>query len=644
MKRYTIILSLVVLCSFFTHTVDAASLIIKGTAESEAKGITVLVLDKGADVSDHDKTDVVYINQSEINSDGTFTLTLPYLNTEGYDFYSNMKINITEDTSGLLDVAYVSASGSDSGDGSSARPFATLSKACNALNRNGKIIVKDSATYVEASKKITVEGETNAAVLMLGSEINLKNDLTLTNITLNGSSTIYANGYALTVENSVSGTERLNVYGGGKSKNISGNTNITLLGGKYKNIYGGCYNGQVLGDSYVILGGTANSGDDIDDANTSTWSPCMVYGGGNNGAVSGKTNITIKDNAVARYLIGSGTGSGGTVVDTNICIEGGKVTGVYGGSIGTALPDGTTTHITMTGGAAEAIFGGCKSVDLVGHTFIKLLGGQVTRRVYSGCYNEVSFGVGLSGVNTTWSSLNHVKGTTNLSIGPEVSLNTKDGLSEDNSVNVGVFAGSRMESQSDEEQNTIIYLDGCYSTHNTYIGEKSKYKNIISLSPYLKSFEDYVVKSSDNGNVAATTASGTVYVAPDRGYVASVGEKEYENENVVISAGTTEITFIEKDFFINSLTAGELTATGLNGSANIFANNRAAKEEPKIYIALYDADRLVDVDIKSVTKSDDNITFKMDCELEKGKTYTVKAMIWDKNIEPLTASYEIMVS
>ena len=639
MKKYRIISVFLIVCTFFTQAVSAATLTMTGTADRDALGVTVLVMKKGTEVADASENNVVYVDQTDIDADGHFSITLPLLDTEDYDFHSNMEYDLFEDSGDMLDVIYVSSNGSDYGNGSIEHPFATLSKAYTRVKESGKIIIKDSATYTASSKKVIISGETNSATLVLGSEIELQGELTLSNITLPDATTIYACGHAFKIESTVSTTNRLSVYGGSKLKDVSGDTNITLLGGKYNYVFGGGYKGKVLGDTNVVLGGNANSGDGVDGSNTGTLSPCMAFGGGNNGAVNGDANITLKDNAVTKYLVGAGYNENGTAGETNVFIKGGKAMNVYAASRNTVLPAGASSHVTITGGSVESIFGGCESVAMTGHTFVNLLGGQVTRRVYSGCYNGVD--IGISGA--IWADSRHVTGTTNIVIGPDVLLNTKNGLSSEDSVNVGVFAGSRMETQLDEEQNTIIYLDGCYSTHGKYIGEKSTYLGFVSLSTYLKSFEDYVIKSTDKGTVKATTTAGTIYVAPDRGYVASVAGNEYDNENVTVSSGTTDVSFIEKDFFINSVTTGEITETGINGSADIFANNRASEEEPRIFIALYDENLLLKLYSQPVTESNGNLTFDIKCKLEKGKTYTVKAMIWDKNIKPLTTSYEIKV-
>lgn len=640
MKKFFKLLTVCfVICTIFTQAAFAASLTLTGTADTNTKGVTILVLRKGTDGKNFSENDIVYINQSKINSDGSFSLTLPFLEKDDYDFFSNTKFGITEDTTGLLDVAYVSSNGSDANDGTIDNPFATMSKAYNMLKKGGKIVIKDNAAFVPATKAVTIEGSTSSAQITLGSEVSLGNVHTFKNITLSGTSTIYANGYSLTVEESVITTDRLSVYGGKKNGDLTGNTSLTLLGGKYNDIYGGGYAGKVTGNTTIILGGNANAGEGIDDDNTSTLSPCMVYGGGNNGAVTGKTEIILQGNAVAKYIVGAGTGTNGTAKDTNINIEGGKVMNVYGGSRTTVLPEGTQTHVKLTGGIAEAIFGGCEAVSLTGDTFVQLLGGQVTRRVYSGCYNDVSFGMSGLSIVATWKNSNHVTGTTNLIIGPDVKLNTKTGLSSDNSINVGVFAGSRMESQSDDEQNTILYINGAASSHSTYIGEKSTYM-IVALNKYLKSWEDYTIKASKNGKVYATNKAGVLDAYANSGYVLSYGGKEYESTTVTVSAGTHELNFIEKDFLINSVTAGEPSDAGLTGSANIFANNRAGKEEPRMIVAIYDENNaLISTDTQYVTKSNANQSFNLTAKLEKGETYIVKAMIWDKNHNPLTTSY-----
>ena len=147
----------------------------------------------------------------------------------------------------------------------------------------------------------TITGVSNEVTVTLPSELILENDLTFDNVILSGACTIYANGHKLTITDTVTSDARLTVYGGGKNTDVNGDTYLDLNGGLYKNVYGGGYNGKVTGNTTVIFGGNANKGDVF------TSLPCKVFGEGNNGAVEGTTSVTLKDNAVALYLVGAGT-------------------------------------------------------------------------------------------------------------------------------------------------------------------------------------------------------------------------------------------------------------------------------------------------------------------------------------------------
>ena len=639
------------------QTVSASYLSMHGTADKAAKYVTILVLKNDTDINQVEKEDIKYVDQVAIGKDGTFVITLPFSEIENYDIRSNMKFDIESDGYEKTGVLYVSTNGNDANSGASeSAPLATLSGAYKKLYKTAKIVLLDDTTYIEVPSHtgdFTIEGKTQNVKLILPEQISLNGNLTIDNVTfvkenVSDATTVFANGYNFVVGENVTATSdnRINVYGGKQNANLTGDTDIKLLGGRYNEVLGGGLNCVVTGNTNVVLGGNANKDEDIDDSNKTTLSPCMVYGGSEKAKVTGKTNVTLTDNAVAKYLVGAGKGSGGTAIDTNIYINGGKVMNVYAGSTNVTLPAGTVTHATITGGTAEAIFGGCESVAMTGHTFVNLLGGHVTRRVYSGCYNNVSFSTSGLNIQATWSSSRYVTGTTTLTIGPDVKLNTKVGLSEDNSVNVGVFAGSRMEAQNDAEHNTIIYLDNCYSTQSSKIGEKS-YKLIVALSKWLKSFEDYTIKSGANGNTYSTTTPGIINIAPDTGYEAYIGNdttKIYNNENIAISTGTSEVNFREKDFYINSVTLDKKTENSVSGKAHIFANNRAGEIYPHLIVAVYESgtNTLISTDIQSASKSD-NMTFNLNCKFEEGKTYFIKVMLWDKERKPLTMLYKITI-
>ena len=375
----------------------------------------------------------------------------------------------------------------------------------------------------------TVTGVSNTVTVTLPEELSLTDDLTFDNLILSGACTIYANGHKLTITDTVTSDARLTVYGGGKKSDVNGDTYLNLNGGLYKNVYGGGYNGKVTGNTTVIFGGNANKGDVF------TSSPCKVFGGGNNGAVEGTTSVTLKDNAVALYLVGSGVNTGGTCNGTHIQIQGGSVMNVYAGSTNVALHEGIQTKITMTGGKAEALFGGCEAVAMTGHTRIYLLGGYITRRVYTGCYN---------GTDDAGNCLSdrYVKGTTALYIGPSATINTSTGLLDKETVNTGVFIGSRTTSSHSDEINTVVYLDNCFDTHNQYIGEK----HWLFKSKF-KSFENYIIKEGLNGTVEFTT-DGKLKLIPDKKYYSLFNGAKAE-ETVSLTEETNTVTFDKLKIF-----------------------------------------------------------------------------------------------
>ena len=173
--------------------------------------------------------------------------------------------------------------------------------------------------------------------------------------------------------------------------------------------------------------------------------------------------------------------------------------------------------------------------------------------------------------------------------------------------------------------------------------EKSTYI-IVALNKYLKSFEDYTIKSSGKGTITLSNIPGKLYAKPaSEAYVVSWGGKETGEGYVTVATGTSEVNFLEKSFYINSVTANPITESGLSGSADIFASNRDGKKEPRTIVAIYNDGELVSTDTQYVTASNSNHTFNINCKLEKGKTYVVKTMIWDKDHNPLTRAYVITV-
>lgn len=649
-----ITMAIVAIMSIFAQTVSADELIkMVGKTDADALGVTIMATEKNADLDTLLGEDIYWIDQQDIGKDGSFSISIPVFLTDNYELHSNALSYSLYDPQNKNLTLYISSNGSDLNSGESTdKPYATLAAASAKLDYAKEIVILDDIEYSQFTSDylgdLTIRGLTGEETLSFStvSTVNLKGNLKIDNLNLNGAATIFANGYELEIGNGVvqksaaaNSTEgRLTVYGGSNGSAITADTSVKLYGGSYLNIYGGSKSAALTGNTSVILGGTINSTDSINDKSTTNKPICRVYGGGNNAAVSGKTYVEVNDSATAYFIYGAGYNVGGTVGEsTNVVINSGSVMNVYGGAPSAALT--CDTDVTLNGGKVEAIFGG-SDVALTGNTFVNLLGGQVTRRVYSGCYNNVD--IGLSGA--TWATAYSVNGTTTLSIGPDVALNTKNGLDSDNAVNVGVFAGSRIESHPSTEKNMIIYLDDCYSAQNSKIGEKSKYI-FVSLSSYLKSYADYVVKSGTNGKVYGTGVAGQIYIAPNETYYGIVdsGSELYYNEAATV-ASTTTVEF-KQNFAINSVTtvAGD---TSFAANVSFAANNLTNETAPCMYAVVFDSQtkRAVGISKVDTTTNMTSYTFNLDCVLEAGKAYDVKVFIWNSKGTPLTSVYHIIVN
>ena len=420
---------------------------------------------------------------------------------------------------------YVSETGDASASGESLAAPTTLDSAYKSISEIGTIIATDSITYSEPpahSGMLTLKGYGSGLTLTLDTPINLRGDLTLSgfNIVRNKDNYhIYANGHSLTITEDVTSSQRLIAFGGTNGKTYTGDTDIRLLGGTYDWVCGGSSNAPLIGNSNIVFGGNANKDDTIE-------SGCRVYGGGNYAGVTGKTSVTLAGNAVCEYLFGGSRSS--FPVDTpeeiNVNITGGNAMNIYGGTENYSL-DGCNINVAMKGGTVEAIFGGSIGAGLTGNVNIDLLGGRISRRVYTGCYNEAS-------IFLNYSTSHHVTGTTTLRIAPTIASSN---ISYGSDVNRGLFAGSRHSSAFDDEINTIIFLNGCYSAY------KSK---IIHAS--FDSKEDYTVAATAGGEVFGTENGGIIYIAPQSGkYAALNGSGEYQNTTAALTNTGTTVNLVE---------------------------------------------------------------------------------------------------
>lgn len=451
----------------------------------------------------------------------------------------------------------------------------------------------------------------------------MKGDLKISNVVHSGAHTIYAAGHTLEFTNDVTWESLdmpLTIYGGGASSSTCESTDVRLYGGLFSAVYGGSYRGTVTGDTNVIIGGNVCKGlTPNNEADAAVKCPLTVRGGGNNGTVGGSTHVTLQDNAVATFIYGAGN-SENDIKETNVYIKGGKTMNVLGGS--GALTN-CNTNIVMTGGIAEALFGGSSGATMTGNTKVVVKGGEVTRRIFGGCYNNCSAGL----FKFTWSTSHYVSGTTTVILYPGANLisgNTY--LSGDNN-DLGIRGGSRMGSSNSAEKSVIMFMDGRASSN---VPTKASWP-LTSCGSY----HNYLITASAGGTVERTSTEGTFLIKPDWGKYGSIGSNYYINENASVSSGTTNVTFAD-NFAISSLSANA-TSSGADVTVGFVAKNVKSRPQPKLLVSIFDSNKnFVGAGVTEPASSATSNTFNVKAELENGKTYTVKAMLWDGNLEAQT--------
>lgn len=301
---------------------------------------------------------------------------------------------------------------------------------------------------------------------------------------------------------------------------------------------------------------------------------------------------------------------------------------VYAGSAGSAPTLNCDTNITMTGGLAEGLFGGSEGTNLTGNSHIYLLGGEVTRRVFSGCYNATSGSIFVS-IATS----NHIKGTTTIAIDNDAKLITNSGLSSGNKMNSGIFAGSRISSKNAEEVNTIIFLNDSYDVKKSLIGDKSGWSYLF------KSFETYTIKAGKGGSVD-TIGSEVISLKPDAGMAAQIGGKYYGTESINISSGTTEVKFV-KNFTVNKVTGDKVNKKfTIDYTANNYLNNGEVTTYATIYKKESDAAlRLLKV-CADKKKGSGEFVLESSEDIAPDDLCLIKVMFINESLQPLKSVYE----
>lgn len=190
------------------------------------------------------------------------------------------------------------------------------------------------------------------------------------------------------------------VFGGSMSDTVAGDAKITMLGGTVDMLYGGGMNGVVNGDTYVtmtggqcsyIYGGGSSApvkntnvfigGSAKIIANSTTYSPGYVYGGGqqDNCTVTGNVSITVDGQAEINQLYGGSAGQ----MNGNQDIQGDVTIELKGGTVNDSVTPGAavsakvcgTGKVILNGGTVGTIYG-TNSGD-VKNVVIEMKGGSV---------------------------------------------------------------------------------------------------------------------------------------------------------------------------------------------------------------------------------------------------------------------------
>ena len=433
-----------------------------------------------------------------------FTVKPFWITLSGDKVYGEEAVKVFEDGCFRNEV-YVSSSVDGAANlpycGTESRPYASLDYALARVEDGGTVHVKgelkvaSDATWNKHGKTVTItgDGEGTLDFSTQSSRLNIRDNVTFTALDLRFKQYVFCNGYHVKVAsdvnvlNSATGDDKLYIYGGAQTASVA-KTYLVLHAGSYNIIYGGGHdtNAHVTGDTYVELGAGVNPDAQYTDHEKRNY---LVFGGCRKGTVNGDTKVVVREGAKVEHLYGGGNQSS-TIVEGSTHVEfEGNAYSVYGGSF-----EGTNgnTSVKMTGGIAYQVFGGCEKNSMTGNTDVQILGGDVFRRIYGGCYNNWE---------VTWKTSQKVMGQTSVTVGTNVSLNSDtDQL---------LCAFSRYEGVVSGETGVVVLRNGLHD------GLSSKIKNFIGNDAY-----HYLVSATVGGTVSQEGDS--IYIKPQDGNHATV--------------------------------------------------------------------------------------------------------------------------
>lgn len=293
----------------------------------------------------------------------------------------------------------------------------------------------------------------------------------------------------------VTGGDVYRVIGGGRGA-AANNTYVNITGGNVNFIHGGSMNAAVEGDTHVYVGENANANCDA----SSHAYDYLVYGGGYSesadaskaNTVKGNTYVTMDGNAKANYVFGGAFTNSTIVGTTHVNINGGTYMSVYGGGRATSVKD---TVVTVTGGTIEQLFGGSENAAVTGNTLVRVLDGNISRRIYGGSYNNYA--------SLQWQSSHGVAGTSTVVLydGANITLDYDDD-------DLSIYAGSRHPNDVDGTA-VLVYADAAAAAKYRKSAYQGAQDTVMKLLMGSKAVADeiHTLSYSVNGNVITETCT-----------------------------------------------------------------------------------------------------------------------------------------
>ena len=237
-------------------------------------------------------------------------------------------------------------------------------------------------THITGNTHLDINGSTITGSAYGGGSLGVVQGNTSVNVKdSNINKSLYGGGQAasvgttdVNVENS---TITNNIYGGGEEGSVIGNVNgkstdvYIYNNSQSQNVFGGGKGQQatVANNTVVTIESSKVIGTKEEMDATTPADNGNVYGGGDQGLVSGNTSITISDLSEITNNIFGGGNQANVGGNTSISIENSNAFSIYGG--GNAGEVGGTTTVTPLGSTIDKnIYGGGNQGAVIGNTYI----------------------------------------------------------------------------------------------------------------------------------------------------------------------------------------------------------------------------------------------------------------------------------